>query len=92
MYETSDTEIRSKGETVARRLGRRVVLLFSAASLVVILLSSAVYALNIECPPAVGESCIGTDVADVMRGTEGIDSIVGLGGNDVIHGLGAPTG
>jgi Ca2+-binding RTX toxin-like protein len=90
-YRTNDTEMRSKGEPSARRLGRRVALLFSAISLAVIVLGSAAYALNIECPPAVGgEFCIGTDEADIMRGTQGTDSIVGLGGDDVIYGLAAP--
>ena len=91
MYQTSDTKVRRKDMPSARRLRRRAALLLSAVSLAVILLGSAAYALNIECPSAIGgQSCIGTDGADVMRGTEGIDSIVGLGGNDVIHGLGAP--
>jgi hypothetical protein len=91
MYQTSDTKMRRKGEPSARLLRRGAALLLSAVSLAVILLGSAAYALNVECPLSIGgEPCIGTDGADVMRGTDGLDSIVGLGGNDVMHGLGAP--
>jgi Ca2+-binding RTX toxin-like protein len=89
MYQMNDTEMLREHGPSTRRLRCRAALLFSAVSLAVILLSSAAYALNVECPPSIGgEPCIGTDGADVMRGTDGDDSIVGLGGDDVIHGLG----
>ena len=70
MYQMSDTKVRRKDKPSARRLRRRAALLLSAVDLAMILLSGAAYALNIECPPAVGgQSCIGTDEADAMRGT-----------------------
>ena len=65
MYQMSDTEVQRKDKPSARQLRRRAALLLSAASLAMSLLSGAAYALNIECPPAVGgQSCIGTVCAD----------------------------
>ena len=66
MYQTSETKVRRNGGPSARRLRRRAALLLSAVSLAVILLGSAAYALNVECPPSIGgDPCIGTDGADV---------------------------
>jgi Ca2+-binding RTX toxin-like protein len=78
-------------ESYAGRMRRRVALLFSTIGLAVLLVASAAFALDIECPPPIGgAACVGTDDADVLDGTDGLDSIVGLGGNDTIRGLGAP--
>jgi hemolysin type calcium-binding protein len=75
----------------AAKMRRRAALLLSTIGLAVLLIASAAYALDIQCPPSIGgDPCIGTDGADAMVGTDGLDTIVGLDGNDTIRGLGAP--
>src|SRR5829696_8359434 len=82
---------RERSGSYAGGMRRKVALLLSATGLTILLVATAAYALNIECPPSVGsQACIGTDEADVMKGTRGDDTIVGLGGDDLIRGLGAP--
>jgi Ca2+-binding RTX toxin-like protein len=84
--------VRPKREgSYAGRMKRGVALLLSTIGLAVLLVASAAYALDIQCPPSIGGAvCIGSNDADAMVGTDGLDSIVGLGGNDTIRGLGAP--
>ena len=77
-------------ESYAGRMRRRAALLLSTIGLAVLLIASAAYALDIQCPPSIGGAiCIGSNDADAMVGTDGLDTIVGLGGNDTIRGLGA---
>ena len=86
-------EARSGGGSFSGRMGRRAALLLFAIGLVVVLIASAAYALDVQCPPSVGDAaCLGTEGNDIMDGTDGLDLIVGLGGDDIIRGLALPTG
>lgn len=80
-----------KRETYPGRVRHGAALLLSVVGLAVVMVASVAYALEVQCPPSIGDDvCLGTDGDDVMKGTDGLDSIVGLGGSDVIHGLGEP--
>ncbi len=66
-------------ESYAGRMRRRAALLLSTIGLAVLLIASAAYTLDIQCPPSIGGAiCIGSNDADAMVGTDGLDTIVGL--------------
>ena len=67
---------------------RKIVLLLASTALAVLLSSGVALALNtINCEGS-GIKCVGTDHADLMKGTAGLDAIYGRDKGDTLKGFG----
>jgi peroxidase len=67
---------------------RRTVILLASTALAVLLSCGAALALNAVSCEGGGIRCVGTDRADLIRGSDDLDAIYGRDGGDILKGRG----